>query len=1046
MIYRILRNSFGLWICAALLCAVQTACTDVNEQQPVDEQEFVKVGEAVQFATYLPDEVATRATSKDAWTAEINKYKKIFRAYTLDVEMWKEGELTAAGTASYKYETTSDGDLDDPENDGMEDDGTLIPVNENNVLYWQDNVSAWGFKATAGTSAVATDQSSGTLWLAQDKLEGYGYVPVWDESKEFIDGYYGEYNLNGLNYRSSKHWYADNKKYYDGKGLMPGAAQYKKIPIYLQHKRAWITIKLRAGEGVSREALAYATSENNISTTINSYGGGYEVKIENAWSREFKIDYPAETVGNLPAQPNMSSTRYDAIVEPYDYATNREAVIANIVLSGQKFSFSADCDTRYVSHGNDTSSEEYRSWADAYNLTEGKHLTIDVTLSRESRKILITAWVEDWTTAITSTICDDYGNAGDPIVIQTKKQLLEFLLGDDNRAGTVAIIQNRNLDLDEDGDWPNYAKDGEQSITGGSLTLNAMLNVAGSVISSKAQFVDKISASGSILNGTFQMKNEVPIPSAIANENEGTLERLNITKSSPTAKATIAGLVGINYGTIYQCNSTLPVYGDGTKLGEQTQAYVGGIAALSIQKDASTRPIIDACFVNANVDGAASVQGGGIAGLAAGLITNNTFEYGITLSQVDFKNIFHTQQPNYTLSASNNGWPTSDKNYIGSDNTTNINVYAITYDAVIHSQAELEMLLTNSTYNSKESPKSFRISENFEVNSATWDFVSPSNDFSTVGTGNVFFSLNGNNKTITLTGTADEPNSTVELWDGDGPNEGTKTATITAAPMLFNNIMGEIRDLTLNLDKPVVAKPSFGTDNKYNANDAIAPLAYSIYGGSALISNVNVKSATGAYVQAATPAGLVVWALSNTNVFPTIENCTVEADVRMWLNYNYTTTTANMYAGGIVAMASKAIITQCKYRGKTAFTLTGAVRNEDYKTATDKYPANWDKCYYGGIVGGTTTKGNEFDGAVASLTITDCSSWYETSIETSNRSRGSIIGTARYSNSNHDLVNGMAEGNTGNWWPETSKGAAELAEGTSEEKAIGKRNSVDPGF
>ncbi len=1045
MTYRNFRHIFASWICAALLCAVQTACTDVDEQ-PADEQELVEASEAVQFATYLPDAVATRATTKEAWDADIEKYKKIFRAYTLNIEMWKEGADMPEGSAEYKYDTTSDGDPDDPETDGTEDDGTLTPVNDGNILYWQDNVSAWGFKATAGTSSVATDQSSGTLWLAQDKLEGYGYVPLWDSSKEVYEGYYGEYNLNKLNYRTSKQWYADNKKYYDSKGQMPGAAQYQKIPIYLQHKRAWITIKLRAGEGVSREALAYVTSEKNISTTIHSYDGETEVKVDQPWSREFKIDYPAEIVGNLPAQPNMSSTRYDAIVEPYDYATNRENVIANIVLSGQKFSFSADCDTRYVSHGNDTASDEYRSWADAYNLTEGKHLTIDVTLTRESRKILITAWVEDWTTAITSTICDDYGNAGDPIVIQNKKQLLEFLKGPDNSAGTVAIIQNRNMDLDEDGDWPNYVKDGEPSIAGESLTLNAMLNVAGGVISSKAQFVDKISASGSILNGTFQMKNETPIATAIANENEGTLERITVSKASATAQATVAGLVGINYGTIYQCNSTLPVYGDGTKLGEQTQAYAGGIAALSIQKDASTRPIIDACFVNANVDGETNVQGGGIVGLAAGLVTNNTFEYGITLSQNDFKNIFHTQQPNYTLSASNNGWPTSDKNPIGTDNTTNINVYAGTYDAVIHSQAELKTLLTNSTYNSKESLKSFRISENFEVNSATWDFVSPSNDFSTVGTGNVFFRLNGNNKTITLTGTADNPKSTVELWDGEGPGEGTKTATITAAPMLFNNIMGEIRDLTLNLDKPVVANPSFGADNKYNANDAIAPLAYSIYGGSALISNVNVKSATGAYVQAATPAGLVVWALSNTNARPTIENCTVEADVRMWLNYNYTSTTANMYAGGIVAMASKAIVTQCKYRGKTNFTLTGAVRDEDYKTATDKYPANWDKCYYGGIVGGTTTKGNEFDGAVASLSITDCSSWYETSAELSNKSRGSIIGAARYSNSNHDLVNGMAEGNTGNWWPETSKGAAELAEGTSEEKAIGKRNSVDPGF
>lgn len=1021
-----------------------TACREDALVSASNDDGEIASGEAVRFATFLPDAVSTRA-AKDDWSADIEKYKEVFRAYDLTVEMWKKGASDATKSANYSYASASTTiNPDDQAPETPVDD--LTPVDNSNILYWEDNVSEWGFKATAGSHEIATDQNSGTKWLAQDKLEGYGYVPVWDDNRSSEEGYNGEYDLNNINFRSNKQWYADNKKYYDGKGLMQDKSQYKKIPLYLQHKRAWITIKLIAGEGVSREALIFSSNNSNIEAIINSYGEGNNVvKINHPWANEFTYHYPAETIGNLPEQ-NLSSTRYDAIVEPYDYATHKEKAIANITLSGQKFSFSAELDKRYVDNNNASTPV----WEDAYNLTEGKHLTLEVVLSRESRKILITAWVEDWTEAITTTICDDYGNAGDPIEIGSKKELLQFLMGPDNKSGIIAIIKNRNMNLDEDGDWPKYVKDGETINGGSNLTLNATLNGAGAILSSKSQFVDKISSSGSILNTTFLMNNTETIPTAIANVNEGTLERITVTKSATveTKPATIAGLVGINYGTIYRCHSTLPVYGDGTKLQDQTQAYVGGIAALSIQKDASSRSIIDACYVNACVNGNTDVQGGGIVGLAAGLVTNNTFEYGITLSQNGFKNIFHTVQPSYSLSASNNAWPTTDKNSIGSDETTNVNVYAIKYDAVINSENELKALL-GSEYNSKESPKSFRISENFVVNSNTWGIVNPSNDYSTVGNGNVFFKLNGNNKTITLTGTDGNENSTVELWDGESPRVGNKTETITSAPMLFNNIMGEIRDLTLYLDKPVVANPSIGNDNKYNANDAIAPLAYSVYGGSALISNVNVRSADNTYIQAATPAGLVVWALSNSDESrPTIENCSVEADVRMWLNYNYSSTAASMYSGGIVAMASKAIVTQCKYKGKTDFTLTGAVLDKDYKTDGEIYPANWKNCYYGGIVGGTTTKATDADGKVAYLSITDCSSWYATSAETTNTSRGSIIGIAKYSKADAGSTfdNGMAPENSGNWWPENSIGAANLAAGVSEEKAIGKRNSITPTF
>ena len=103
----------------------------------------------------------------------------------------------------------------------------------------------------------------------------------------------------------------------------------------------------------------------------------------------------AKTIVNYGASEEdaASSTRYDAIVEPYDYSVKPEDDrIAKVSLSGQNYSFYA---------GNDVASN-----AASYNLEAGKHLTITVTLSRDSRKVMMSAYIEDWTEDVTTTICD----------------------------------------------------------------------------------------------------------------------------------------------------------------------------------------------------------------------------------------------------------------------------------------------------------------------------------------------------------------------------------------------------------------------------------------------------------------------------------------------------------------------------------------------------------------------------------------------------------------------------------------------------------------
>ena len=1007
------------------LCALLLIGCNNDELSVVnDEDSEIMVGEQIQFTSMLPDDLNATRASKDEWKTKVGKYSPVNHDYSFAVTMWKrnaENDSTLSGTSTYKPMQTTD--IGSSTISGY--DGTLKLAEGATALYWQDNVNKWGFTAEANNNTLAPDQSTQEKWLAMDHLKGHSYLPVWDDDKGTGT------DLDTPMYMTSKEWYKANQKALSQSGSMASSTEdYKKIPLYMKHQRAWITVILKAGEGVTREALAFDKSAENIRMAINSYTkteSNYNIQaVSQPWASEDFINYEKDANGE--AASKVSTTRYDAIVEPHNYGGERkdEDVIAKINLSNQNFSFYASNDTRY--YVNSTEKEKQEADA-AYNLEAGKHLTITVTLSRESRKILITAWIEDWTEVVTSTICDDYGQNGDPIVITKREELIAFLKDPKkNTQGSVAIIQPLEIDLDPSKDL----------VWSSDYTLSATLNLAGSTLKTSHRLFKSMTSSANLVNGKVMIKDGTEnLQCAIALGNDGTIERVNVVTSGEDSqvKASLAGLVGINRGTIYQCSSTLPVYGTeafNVNISETQYSlnFVGGIAAASATTANTLMSVIDGCTVNASVNGTGAIGGGGgIVGYALGRVTNNTFEYGITVKQdhTKFKNIVGavaelSATEDKKLRAYGNAWPTLAKNDFSAVENPN-NYPGTKFDAVIDCQDELDCVM-GSTYNDKD--KNYRISKSFTVSSDNWTHGAVSDDASQH---NVNFNLDGNDKTITLTGT-----KTVKTTNGTNSSEGDVT-TYTTAPMLFNYVLGEIKDLTLYLEKSIVAQPSVSEEGKYNATDAIAPLAYAVYGTKAKLSNIKVKAHKGSngkndvYVQAATPAGLVVWAFADAS----ITNCKVQVPVKMWLP-STAGEQAKHYAGGIVACAAKASITESVY----------LVQSDDAMSSANN--ATGANNYYGGIVGGTAPKDSENP----SLQIADCTSWFSaTREEADNGSRGSIIGYTCYATSgSNSLLNGMntAKKSEGNWWPLDKVGAYQWADGMSEEQVIGKRNSVTPTY
>ncbi len=985
---------------AALLLLTATGCKDTLSNL-FDGDAPDMQGEAIAFTSQLPAVQGTSQTRATANTELLNGYKAVNQNYDFTITMLKkEGDATGS---TGKYKATTD-----------TQNGVLSSVS--NPLYWQDNVYQYGFKAEAGSDEVEKDQTTSEQWLKQDKLVGFGYEPLLGDDNAD--------NLDACNYRTNKEWYQANKEWMNNSQSLVSDDEYKRIPLFLQHKRSLITVIVKAGEGVERKDVLAATASTKLDTHIYSYTSTAEGAVA---STEVSPLQGSETVTygkdvNGEAETSVVA-RYDAIVEPYDYvpASDDEEgpKICSINLSSQHFSFYASNDSRYGDYKElEDDAKQSSDFYQAYHLQAGDNLVITVTLSRDSRKILMTAYVQPWSDVVTSYVCDDFGTSGSTTVISEKQQLIDFLNNDKlNATGNVAILNTDSIKLD--GEWDQ------------KYNLNAILNMGNHTLTVSDRLFNKIASSGSLINGTLKVnKSSSDVKTLVCQSNEGTVDHLTLMNNDDDNRAVVtrAAVAETNYGYITNVSSRIKVEGK-ADAGEGT-TYIGGIAGVSKSEDGTFIPSITGCTVDARVGIASeqtTVRGGGIVGAANGYVNGNTFEYGVTLSQTNVRNIVYANvSDNHDLSlmASDNEWPTDAENQVdGMEGKELDNAREDLYDAVLDCQEELKMLVNaNSKYNQKGN--SYRLSDSFSVLSQDdWE-LGKKNDLQTADSwGNVLFDLEGNNKTVTLGGT-----KTIAYSD---TKDATESKSYTTAPMLFCNIMGTVKNLTLQCAESLYGVPQYGTSDENSSSDICAPLAYSVIGGT--VENVDVrgvKKSDGTYpaVVAAIPAGLVVWANQNA----TITNCSSDMDVYMKVSGNYSPTAdARLYAGGLIAQVAKATVTQCQYEPRTEYVF------KCLKGNSDSYEGNAN-LVFGGIIGGTVIKtGSSSENPW--VTITDCSSFYSFDADKVKFTEGSVLGRSIYvSDNNLSGVNKTAC--QGNWWPTGTKGVGDSAD----EKVIGKRNSVTP--
>ena len=884
-------------------------------------------------------------------------------------------------------------------------------------LYWQDNVNRYAFKAVAGTEQLQTEQSTKERWLNQDRLLGYGYEPLLGDDNQPID------NLTAYNYRTNREWYQNNRVWLDGIGLST-VEDYKRVPLFMQHQRSLITVILKAGDGVLRKDVLAETASKKLSVKIFSYddANSDEPITINPLQGSATLHYDEE-----PEEDNVVA-RYDAIVYPHNYIEKAEDErICAINLSRQNFSFYAGNDKRYTDYKNlDDAAKEASEIYNDYNLKAGENLVLTVTLSRDSRKILITAYVQPWTDIVTSYVCNDFGIVGDPIFISNQQELEAFLNDKEkNASGNVAIV-NTSFDLKN---WNS------------NHTLNAILNLANNTITTDSRLFDRISGSGSIINGTLKLNSNVTgVNTLICNTNEGSVDRLTLGSTSDTQYAVVtrAAVAVDNSGQISNVTSALRVEGK-VAVGDDI-TYIGGIAGVSRlgEAEGAMQPSITNCYVSAKVTIAngqdkTKFKGGGIVGGANGIVSNNNYEYGVTIGLIrddyPIKNIMYTKLDGNDLKASANQWPTKTNNTPeGGSSLDNAMPEDDRFDGVIDCEEELKMLIiSGSSYN--EEGKKYRLSDSFTVLSQTWTLGKKSDDKGNHIWGNVLFLLDGNNKIITLDGT-----KVIEYRE---KSDGAVTAVEKTAPMLFCNIIGTVKDLQLNCAESLYGIPFYGTDGVTGDNkseDICAPLAYSVIGGR--VSNVKVhavKRADNTYpkIVAAIPAGLAVWAYEGA----VIENCVCDIDVEMKLAESFDNADKRQYAGGLVAQVAQATLKQCVYIPREAFTFSCNIARHQQNFC------------FGGIVGGTVIKTRSGVAPENPLAVfTDCSSNYSFNAQTNKYSHGAIIGYSTYveNNLSHSGIN-----NTecqGNWWTLDNTGVGDKTSVGADEKLLGKRNAFTPAW
>ena len=211
--------------------------------------------EEIVFTSQLP--AIVKATTRSTTTIDtelLQGYKPVSEKYEFSISMFKEGEYNAIKSATYgSIDNNNDGDLE-----------SSAP------LHWPDNVKKYGFEAMAGTPSLEAIQNTKEAWLKQDLLKGFGYEPLIVTEGEGENMTTATDNIDALNYRTNKEWYNANKTWKDQNGIS-SSDEYKKIPLFLQHHRALITVILKAGEGVDRKDVLASTASQQIATKIYSY-------------------------------------------------------------------------------------------------------------------------------------------------------------------------------------------------------------------------------------------------------------------------------------------------------------------------------------------------------------------------------------------------------------------------------------------------------------------------------------------------------------------------------------------------------------------------------------------------------------------------------------------------------------------------------------------------------------------------------------------------------------------------------------------------------
>lgn len=667
-----------------------------------------------------------------------------------------------------------------------------------NGLYWPSSTVNIGFEASGGVTDLNANYDDVNKIYTSDQTNAGNLISV-----DKISGYSGtDASHDAIQYLTAKQWKTINSS--------------TTIPLYLKHDKAEITVKLVAGVGVSQTDLAYVANNTSLTDTIYSYDGTKEVRT-----------LPFAEAAKVNGATENNTTQYTAIVEPYDYYTNDSKPITRICLNNQRYTFCSKNDADHSS----TDETTIAKLKGIYNLEAGEHLTLTIKIGRDGREVLVSAVREDWKLVENKDIgTDDFGYAVQPYVISSADNLLSFLQTDKyNTQGNIAILSQ------------DITLTAEQASTISGLTLNATLNLDGKTIYTPVTFLKDVSASGNLKYGVICITASDQSCAAVLS-NHGTVE--DITSSASAGMTlTDAGVVKTNDSKILNCINKATV--------TSTNSDIGGITATS-----STNGMISGCVNNARVSttNTATHLGGIVGSVDGGIVTNNTFAYGLTMSQTIGNSIIGYGTP---ATVSGNSWPTTVL-----DAAAGTNNYTNPYDGIIDSEDELNLAIDggNTTPTNR-----YRIATDISL-SSNWN----SND------DKVFKAiLEGNNKTITTNGTR-----------------------------IFKEIDGTFKNATIYLSSNLMSTDK--TEGHTSASDNMSAVCLILKSGT--MEGLTVKSASGVTIKAGNPSGVVGRAENAT-----IKNCINKVSLIIYSATSTPETTT--YAGGIVAEATNTVISGCGFNG-----------------------------------------------------------------------------------------------------------------------------------